>query len=377
MEDNILTNKNMELGKIIAENRRKINWTQEKLAEYLGVTKASVSKWETGRSHPDILFLPELATLFNITIDELLDYKTNLTDKQIVILYDNLNRIINDKGFEEAYKQMIFYLRRYGSNTKFLLSIIQWIVNGIYHCAEENKEFYYSFAIDLADKVMDISNDPVKIEEAKVLKGMIYSVTGDYEKIIEMSKTVMSPVHFTLDQMYVGSLLVSGRTEEYKEGFQVLLYQYLMSLLSLISNQIVYFSEDEKWFDRLFKTGEDIIESFRLYELPRNEVIAFYTCAAIGYSINENIDKALEQLENYVSLIEKINLPLVLKGSDLFDSLDGWIRENILLQGNTPMINEDINEQLLNIIYSHPALEKLKEEKRFKNIERRLIKKLK
>lgn len=36
------------------------------------VTKASVSKWDSGQSYPDILLLPKLVTFFNITEDELM-----------------------------------------------------------------------------------------------------------------------------------------------------------------------------------------------------------------------------------------------------------------------------------------------------------------
>ena len=41
--------------------------TQEQLADFVGVTKASVSKWETKQSMPDILLLPQLAAFFDVT----------------------------------------------------------------------------------------------------------------------------------------------------------------------------------------------------------------------------------------------------------------------------------------------------------------------
>ena len=41
--------------------RRARGMTQEQLADFVGVTKASVSKWETKQSLPDILMLPKLA----------------------------------------------------------------------------------------------------------------------------------------------------------------------------------------------------------------------------------------------------------------------------------------------------------------------------
>lgn len=53
----------IRLSENISELRRKKSITQEELAEFLGVTKASVSKWERGSSLPDILLLPQLAAL--------------------------------------------------------------------------------------------------------------------------------------------------------------------------------------------------------------------------------------------------------------------------------------------------------------------------
>lgn len=40
--------------------------TQEQLADYMGVSKASVSKWETGQSYPDIVILPKMAAYFKL-----------------------------------------------------------------------------------------------------------------------------------------------------------------------------------------------------------------------------------------------------------------------------------------------------------------------
>ena len=51
-----------KISKIILQKRKEKNITQKELAEYMKVTKASVSKWETGQSYPDILLLPKLAT---------------------------------------------------------------------------------------------------------------------------------------------------------------------------------------------------------------------------------------------------------------------------------------------------------------------------
>jgi len=57
----------------ISENlkqlRKKKEWTQEEMAEMLGVSHQSVSKWERGDTYPDITLLPALVNLFKVSID--------------------------------------------------------------------------------------------------------------------------------------------------------------------------------------------------------------------------------------------------------------------------------------------------------------------
>ena len=61
----------MNFAEIIVKYRKALGLTQEGLAQRLGVTNQTVSKWESGQSCPDIALLPQLADLFGITIDEL------------------------------------------------------------------------------------------------------------------------------------------------------------------------------------------------------------------------------------------------------------------------------------------------------------------
>ena len=75
--------KELKIGRILVEHRRRRNITQEELAEYIGVSKASVSKWETATTYPDITLLPQLATFFNISIDELVGYEPQMTKTDI------------------------------------------------------------------------------------------------------------------------------------------------------------------------------------------------------------------------------------------------------------------------------------------------------
>ena len=65
----------IHLAERIRAERCRRDYTQEELAGRLGITKAAVSKWACGQSAPDIALLPKLASLFSVTLDELLGYE--------------------------------------------------------------------------------------------------------------------------------------------------------------------------------------------------------------------------------------------------------------------------------------------------------------
>ena len=65
------------IGERIAYYRKMNTMTQEELGRKLNVSTQAVSKWEQKISSPDIMLLPELASIFNISIDELFGKKVD------------------------------------------------------------------------------------------------------------------------------------------------------------------------------------------------------------------------------------------------------------------------------------------------------------
>lgn len=61
----------------LTELRKMNHLTQEELAETLGVSRQTLSKWETGESLPDIEKCRALAELFNVTLDALVCYESS------------------------------------------------------------------------------------------------------------------------------------------------------------------------------------------------------------------------------------------------------------------------------------------------------------
>ena len=64
----------MSLGTSLGQARRKAGLTQEAVAEKLGVSRQTISKWETNETLPDIRQSKRLAMLYRVTLDALIDF---------------------------------------------------------------------------------------------------------------------------------------------------------------------------------------------------------------------------------------------------------------------------------------------------------------
>ena len=70
-----------KIGRFISECRKQKGLTQAQLAEALGVSDKTISRWETGKTMPDLSFYEPLCEILDIQISELL-YARKMTDKE-------------------------------------------------------------------------------------------------------------------------------------------------------------------------------------------------------------------------------------------------------------------------------------------------------
>lgn len=73
----------IELGTTLKQLRRDRDMTQEELANLLGVTYQSVSRWENGACYPDLELIPTIADFFGVTTDQLLGVNDALEQQQV------------------------------------------------------------------------------------------------------------------------------------------------------------------------------------------------------------------------------------------------------------------------------------------------------
>lgn len=76
----------MSLGNNLFHARKKKGLSQEDVAEKLGVSRQTISKWETDETLPDIRQSKKLATLYGLSLDELIEY--NIEEKEIQDMID-------------------------------------------------------------------------------------------------------------------------------------------------------------------------------------------------------------------------------------------------------------------------------------------------
>ena len=94
------------IGENIRRLRAEMGLTQEMLAKRLGVSFQTVSHWETGQTYPDIEMIPEVASFFEVTTDELMGVEKAVLEKRIIEDWNIVNNIQDLREKIEKFREM-------------------------------------------------------------------------------------------------------------------------------------------------------------------------------------------------------------------------------------------------------------------------------
>lgn len=111
----------MNLGNSLFHARKKCGLSQEEVAEKLGVSRQTISKWETDETLPDIRQSKRLALLYHLSLDELIDFDLDVQEVEQAIARSN-----------EQLEEKIDWTRAWGKKYPILLQ----------YPAEVNTEYY-------------------------------------------------------------------------------------------------------------------------------------------------------------------------------------------------------------------------------------------
>ena len=167
--------------------RKEHSMTQEQLAEALGVTFASVSKWERGVATPELNLIAEMADLFGVSLDALVGFAIQNSGADAIA--ERLHTLEREKQYDEAIIEAEKALVRFPNDFR-----IVYRSGGIYGFAgmERNNKQYISRCIELLKRSIallpqnadsDISEGSIQYEIAQC-----YIILGEKEKGIELLK---------------------------------------------------------------------------------------------------------------------------------------------------------------------------------------------
>lgn len=367
----------LNLANNLSRLRRERKITQEELADFIGVTKAAVSKWENRQSTPDILLLPQLASFFGVTVDELIGYEAQMSKEQIRRCYTELTGNFVKLPFDEAMGHVRKLVHRYYSCYPFLLQVCVLYLNHfmLTESREDQKEILRE-ANALCDRILSRCSDMGVCQDAAAIKAMLNLQMGNVNEVIEMLEPITDPSGISggNEETLIQAYQMAGDIEKAKSYNQVRLYLHLLYLVGAEMRMMVLYGDDPGRCEEAIRHAEGIVELYQLQRLHPNMAAQFYYQAAVTCAANKEEEKALEELKKFEQcIVELMNGETVLlHGDAYFDMLDSWISE-LPLGEQAPRDLRFVRQNVLGALAS-PAFEGLKETEVYKSICRRFEK---
>ncbi|NBH14108.1 XRE family transcriptional regulator [Lachnospiraceae bacterium] len=362
--------KEINIGRILTQHRRKRCITQDALAEYMGVSKASVSKWETGTTYPDITLLPQLASFFNISMDELMGYEPQMTKTDIRRLCRQLACDFSAKPFHEVMQRCREITKKYFSCAPLLFQIGSLYVN---HCELSETPQQALTVLEEAKKlfirVKEESDDISLRDQALNMEAFCLLRLGYYTEVIDLLAD-RNFLRMTPEPLLAEAFQISGYPLEAKQSLQAGIYQIVMELLNLLLSYLALCQKDEASFEETCRRILAAADIFQLQTLHPSILLNVYYSMAQEYLKHKEKEKALDTLELYVKLAVSDIYPLKLKGDSYFTLLDGWLEENLPLGCSLPREETLVRKSMITALTKNPAFHQLFEEKRFQDIVR-------
>ncbi len=359
--------KEINIARVLVAKRKEKGITQEELAGHMGVSKASVSKWETGQSYPDVVLLPQLASFFNISLDELMDYQPQLSQEDVRRLYRTLAEDFTVKPFSEMMSICRDIIKKYYSCFSLLLQMGILLYNHV-ELAGDHAEAEQTVALagELFCRVREESGEVSLTKQALYLEAACRLVQGNPDEtllLLEGSESMILPPEIILSMAYQ----TTGRERQARAVLQSGMYQTLVLLFNFLPATLSLCAKDPIRFDETLRRARAIAAVFDLEHLHPALLFALFLSAAQGYMAQGRHSEALDMLWEYTELATGSELyPLRLKGDDYFNLIDEWL-EGLALGTQLPRNEKTVLLSMVHVVEQHPAFAPLKGEPRYQS----------
>ncbi len=362
----------LRIGQKIAEHRKRKGITQEELANYLGVSKPAVSKWESEQTYPDILLLPELAAYFDISIDELVGYEPQMTMPEIRKLYQRLAEAFTKEPFEQVLKECRAYLKKYYSCWQLQMQLGLVLLNHVSLAPKkEIAEEIMNELLKLYQRLEKSSGDVALEKQAIHLQAVCFLSQQKPAEAIELLER-LNESRQSSESLLVKAYQMKGDMDKALEHLQGYVFENLMCIIQAAQDFFLMYGSDSNKLKLFYGIYQELNRIFKLEDLHpalmmQLELSAVYAFAGVG-----DKETALNALEYCIELMDRMGTGrMALKGNEIFDVLEQYYK-GIDMEAVLPRSTEAIWYDIKHFLVNNPALEGLKEEERYRNIVKRL-----
>lgn len=342
-----------QFSTIFSERRKQMQVTQEDVAQFVGVSRAAVSKWEKGLSYPDITLLPKLAMYFDVSVDALLGYEPQLTKDRIQAIYMELAKRFANEPFDDVLQRLDQLVAEYYSCYPFLMKMAQLLLNHM--PVSPNVEATASKILALCERVKRNTTELSLLQEATAIEASVHLINQQPEQVLQILGD-QPAIEFSRELIIASALIQLQRMEQAKEVLQVTSFQKLLTLIGSLTETLLTEVEQPHYVDKIVQVTEQLLELFGVKHMSMQAVLMFYIKAAITYALQQRPDEAKRMLKGYFKQCLQIQFPLKISGGDYFYKLEDWIANQLSIIQQAPRDERSIKIDLLRTIDQHPLL---------------------
>lgn len=354
------------IGGNIARMRKERKLTQEDLASFLGVTKASVSKWETGQSYPDIALLPRIATYFGISIDALIGYEPQLDKKEIRAACARLRKAFAEEPFAQAHGKCQALTRDYFACYPLLVQVAALYLNHLHLAAPEERMALVEEIGDLCERVRHGSASSMHIRQAESIQAYLLLASGDAGAASRLLADAATP-DMGADIILARAYSALGQVDEADKTLQAMLFQALVLNLNRLAELAVLHTDDHERLETIHRRAMQLVEAFDLENCYAN-VAAIHLSFAVAFIVSGDADGAIGCLERYERSCRAIEFPVKLHGDGFFDKIDAWLEEENDIGTDAPRDEAIVKKSLVDGVTANPAFAPLSDDPRYRRI---------
>lgn len=204
----------MRINEIIKEKRLEKGYTQEQMAELLGITAPAVNKWEKGASYPDITLLSPLARLLGVDLNTLLSFHEDLSKKEVQLFVSHLSKVAEEDGFEAAYREAYEKVKEYPRSYNLMLNVGATLEGLLLLGKAESKEEKVTKWIEELYLGASKSDDSSISDQARSMLISKYRGRKEYDKAQQLLDSLPDKNFVDKEQIQANLLFDQGKYEE-------------------------------------------------------------------------------------------------------------------------------------------------------------------